>query len=143
MVSLLTPSVRPASLRGSRPWVIVEISSESTEEVRNELIQAAYHLSRGGLVALALRGVSRQCVDRALDPVVNVREDPRHAVVYLTADDQDEDLMVAALHASLVIACSEAFRSELIRCGVEAGRVKYATPLAFSELPSWAARARH
>jgi hypothetical protein len=111
--------VSAAGVFGRRPWAIVEIDGDSDEKARTELIQAAYHLSRSGLVALALRGVSRQTVDRALDAVVDVRNDPDMEVVYLDADDRNADLLAAASRASVVVACSEAFRDELRGLGID------------------------
>jgi hypothetical protein len=117
-----------------KPWAIVEIAGESDEDQRTQLIRAAYSSSRSGLVALALRGVTRQLVDRALDPVVDLRHDRSRGVVYIDADDARQDLMSAASHASVVIASTEAFRAELIREGIEAfgvedgARMLLATP---------------
>jgi hypothetical protein len=102
----------------------VEIALGSDERERTELIQASYRLSRAGLVALALRGVTPQAVDRALDPVVDVRNDSRMGVVYLDADSRSEDVRSVAAHASLVVACTDAFRAELLRYGIEAERAE-------------------
>jgi len=88
------------------------------EGKRTATIQAAYHLSRCGVVALALRGVSRESVDRALDPVVDVRKDPHMGVVYFDADQPNEDMLSVVGRASVVIASSEAFRAELVSHGI-------------------------
>jgi hypothetical protein len=103
-----------------RPWAIVEIAGASDERKRTELIRAAYRSSRSGLVALALRGVTRQLVDRALDPVVDVRTDRMPGVVYLDADASPHDLLIAARHASVVVASTEGFRVELAQRGINA-----------------------
>lgn len=103
-----------------RPWAIVEIASGSNERERTELIRAAYRSSRSGLVALALRGVTRQLVDRALDAVVDARRDRIRGVIYVDADQSTEDLLIAARHASVVVASTERFRVELAELGVRA-----------------------
>ncbi|HEY0810611.1 MAG TPA: hypothetical protein VGD49_10645 [Longimicrobiales bacterium] len=103
-----------------RPWAIVEISVGSDEGKRTELIRAAYRSSRSGLVALALRGVTRQLVDRALDPVVDARKDLIRGVVYVDADESTEDLLIAATHASVVVASTDRFRDALAQQGIQA-----------------------
>jgi hypothetical protein len=112
--------MKRASSPAVRPWAIVEITSGSSERERTELIRAAYRSSRSGVVALALRGVTRQIVDRALDPVVDTRGDQVRGVVYMDAEQPEADLIAAATHASVVIAATESFRTELLRYGIEA-----------------------
>ena len=103
-----------------RPWAVVEIASGSDEDQRTELIRAAYRSSTSGLVALALRGVTRQVADRALDSVVDARRDHSRGVVYLDADDRLDDLVAVASQATVVIACTENFRAELLKHGIKA-----------------------
>lgn len=105
------------------PWAVVEIAGECDERERTELIRAAYRSSRSGLVALVLRGVTRQIADRALDPVVDTRRDHGRAVIYMDADQPNDDLMSAAAHASVVIASTEEFRIELLKHGIRASGV--------------------
>lgn len=116
----VTRRMRTSAAAGLRPWAIVEIAAASDESQRVGMIRAAYHLSAAGLVALALRGVTRHHVDRALDPVVDTHRDRNTGVVYLDADETKEDLLAAATYASVVIACTEGFRAELARHGIRA-----------------------
>lgn len=106
---------------------MVEIADGSDERERTELIRAAYRSSRSGLVALVLRGVTRQIADRALDPVVDTRSDHGCSVIYLDADQPDGDLMSAAGHASVVVASTEEFRIELLKHGIQAVSVEDVT----------------
>ena len=99
------------------PWAVVEIADESDERERTELIRAAYRSSRSGLVALALRGVTRQVADRALDSVVDARSDQSRGVVYMDAHETRE-LVAAASRASIVVAITEGFRVELLKHGI-------------------------
>jgi hypothetical protein len=119
-MSQQTLSGRSANAR--KPWAMVEIAGAADEKLQTELIRAAYRLSRTGLVALALRGVTRQTVDRALDPVVDVRNEPGMGVVYVDADERSEDVRAFAAHASVVIACTESFRNQLLGYGIKAVR---------------------
>jgi hypothetical protein len=112
--------MRTAAAPSTRPWAIVEIADGSDESERTELIRAAYRSSRWGLVALALRGVTREVADRALDLVVDARSDQSRGVVYMDADDTRADLMAAASHASIVVASTEGFRVELLKHGIKA-----------------------
>lgn len=112
--------MEPASSPVVRPWAIVEITNGAGERERTELIRAAYRSSRSGVVALALRGITRQSVDRALDAVVDMRQDRVRGVVYFDAEQTGEDLLAAASHAAVVIAATEDFRAELLRYGIEA-----------------------
>ena len=107
-----------ASSERERPWAVVEITNGSDEGERTELIRAAYRSSRSGVVALALRGVPRQIVDRALDSVVDLRQDRVRGVVYLDADERGQDVLATASQAEVVIAQTEAFRSELLSLGI-------------------------
>lgn len=50
--------------------LLVEISDDLDPELRDRLISLAYRASRSREVALVLRGVSRETVDRTLDPIV-------------------------------------------------------------------------
>ena len=102
-----------------RPWAIVEITSGSDERERTELIRAAYRSSRSGLVALALRGVPTNIVDRALDAVVDMKRDAVRGVVYIDAE-ATADVFSAARYASVVIAATDDFRTELKRQGIAA-----------------------
>ena len=113
-----------ASSSPVRPWAIVEITNGSDEGERTELIRAAYRSSRSGVVALALRGITAQHVDRALDPVVDMRNDQVRGVVYLDANQPGEALLRAASQASVVIASTDDFRAELLQRGIEAVRVE-------------------
>jgi hypothetical protein len=100
------------------PWAVVEIAGGSDEAERTELIRAAYRSSRSGLVALALRGVTRQVADRALDSVVDARSDQSRGIVYMDADETREELVAAAGRASIVVASTEGFRAELLKHGI-------------------------
>jgi hypothetical protein len=102
-----------------RPWAVVEIAHESGEDERARLIRAAYRSSGSGLVALALRGVTREAVDRALDGVVDARNGALKGVVYLDAA-HDAELLATAAQASIVIASTENFRARLRAHGVVA-----------------------
>ena len=111
----------------NKAWAMVEISASVDDNERVELIRAAYRSSLSGLVALALRGVSRQSVDRALDGVVDGRLPSSAGVIYLDANELREDVITAAGCASVIIASTEGFRREMqlrgIRTvGVEDGR---------------------
>lgn len=107
-----------ASSTPMRPWAVVEIADGSDEGTRTELIRAAYRSSRSGVVALALRGVTRQVADLALDPVVDCRNDLLRGVIYMDATETKEDLFSAAARASVVIACTDDFRRELHDRGI-------------------------
>ena len=118
-----------------RPWAIVEITSESDECERTELIRAAYNSSRSGVVALVLRGITSQSVDRVLDPktmltrvaagadlldaVVDARKGVR-GVVYVRSEKETTDVVKAAGDATLVVATTDSFRGELLRHGIDA-----------------------
>ena len=102
-----------------RPWAIVEITSESDECERTELIRAAYNSSRSGVVALVLRGITSQSVDRVLDAVVDARKGVR-GVVYVRSEKETTDVVKAAGDATLVVATTDSFRSELLRHGIDA-----------------------
>jgi hypothetical protein len=106
-------------LRSGGTWALVEVGSETEEAERIALIRAAYRSSRAGIVALALRGVSIQSVDRALDEVVDARDDAVKGVVYLNGDDE-RALFAAAADAAVVLASTERFRVELAERGIAA-----------------------
>jgi hypothetical protein len=72
-----------ASSERERPWAVVEITAGSDEGERTGLLRVAHRSSRSGVVALAFRGVPRQFVDRALDSVVDLRQDGVRGVVYM------------------------------------------------------------
>jgi hypothetical protein len=110
--------MRVASTTSTWPWAIVEIARGSDERELTELIRAAYRSSRSGLVALALRGVTREIADRALDPIVDTLSDDARGVVYMDADETREDVYTAASHASVVVASTEDFRIELLKRGI-------------------------
>jgi hypothetical protein len=112
--------MRVASTTSTWPWAIVEIARGSDEGELTELIRAAYRSSRSGLVALALRGVTREIADRALDPIVDTLSDDARGVVYMDADETREDVYTAASHASVVVASTEDFRIELLKRGISA-----------------------
>jgi hypothetical protein len=112
--------MRVASTTSTWPWAIVEIARGSDERELTELIRAAYRSSRSGLVALALRGVTREIADRALDPIVDTLSDDARGVVYMDADETREDVYTAASHASVVVASTEDFRIELLKRGISA-----------------------
>ena len=50
--------------------LLVDISDDLDPELRDRLISLAYRASRSREVALVLNGVSRETVDRTLDPIV-------------------------------------------------------------------------
>jgi hypothetical protein len=125
--------MKRASDSRMRPWAVVEIASGSDEGKRTELIRAAYRSSRSGLVALALRGVTRQLVDRALDSVVDARADRIRGVIYVDADESTEDLLIAATQASVVVASTERFRVELAEQGIRAFGVEDGARVLLSE----------
>jgi hypothetical protein len=101
-----------------RPWAIVEITSESDEGERTELIRAAYNSSRSGVVALVLRGITSQSVDRVLDAVVDAKQGVR-GVVYVRSEKETSDVVKAAGDNTLVVATTDSFRSELLRHGID------------------------
>jgi hypothetical protein len=101
-----------------RPWAVVEITSGTGERERTELIRAAYRSSNSGVVALALRGITRQIVDRALDSIVDIRRDRVRGVVYIDADRSQEDVLTAASRAEVVVAETEEFRAQLLSRGI-------------------------
>ncbi len=103
-----------------KPWAVVEIARDSDDGTRTDLIRAAYRSSRSGLVALALSGVTRQSVDRVLDPVVDPRQDRIRGVVYVDAEEAGEDLLNAATHATVVVASTDRFRDALLDRGIHA-----------------------
>jgi hypothetical protein len=125
--------MKRASDSKMRPWAIVEIAVGSDEGKRTELIRAAYRSSRSGVVALALRGVTRQLVDRALDSVVDARQGQMRGVIYLDADESTEDLLIAATHASVVVASTEPFRVALADHGICALGVEEGARILLSE----------
>ena len=108
-----------APSRWTRPWAVVEIASGSDERERTELIRAAYKSSRSGVVALALRGVTRETADRALDPVVDTKGNQEQGVIYMDADHAREELLFALSNATVVVASTEGFRSELLKHGIQ------------------------
>jgi len=96
---------------------VVEISGEMDARAQARLIASAYRWSRSGLVMLALRNVSRQAVDRLLNPVVAEVGLDVHGIQYLDAADAAEVLRYVA-PGTLVVAGTEAFRARLLACGV-------------------------
>jgi hypothetical protein len=82
---------------------------------------------------MALRGVTRQLVDRALDSVVDIRNDRFRGVVYVDADESTEDLLAAASHASVVVASTERFRDALIDRGIRPWGVEDGARVLLSE----------
>lgn len=50
--------------------LLVEVSGELEPGLRDRLLSLAYRASRSREVALVLRGVSREDLDRTLDPIV-------------------------------------------------------------------------
>jgi hypothetical protein len=107
-----------ASSGPGRPWALIEITAGSDERKRTELIRAAYRSSRSGVVALALRGVATQVVDRALDSIVDIRRDRVKGVVYIDGECSQQELLAAAMKAEVVIAETEGFRAELLAHGI-------------------------
>jgi hypothetical protein len=106
-------------LRAGKPWALIEIGCETEEAERMVLIRAAYRSSRAGIVALALRGVTAQSVDRVLDGVVDAREGAVKGVVYLNGNDE-RALFSAAADAAVVVASTERFRRALAAHGIVA-----------------------
>ena len=104
----------------NKPWAMVEIASSIDEGERVELIRAAYRSSRSGLITLALRGVSRQSVDRALDDLVDARTQRSAGVIYLDATELREEVITAATCASFIVASTDTFRMELKQRGINA-----------------------
>lgn len=106
-----------AAPSAGRPWAVVEIGCDTDETARSALIRAAYRSSRSGLVALALRGVTTQSVDRVLDQIVDANDHELKGVVYLNGDDAPALLSAAAM-AEIVIASTDGFRTELGARGI-------------------------
>ena len=123
-----------ASSMSLRPWAVVEITDESDERTRTDLIRAAYRSSRSGVVALALRGVTRQDADLALNPIVDARDGLACGVVYMDMHT-GEDLFAAAASAAFVVACTEDFRRELHERGIRALEPGDMTRVLASPLP--------
>ena len=98
------------------PWAIVEIPGDFDSNTRRGLIEAAYRSSVRGVVGLVLRGVTRQSVDRALNDVVADRRNEK-GVVYLDSEDEGRLFAVAA-RASVVVAATPDFRSQLVEHGI-------------------------
>ena len=118
--------MRQPHTRSSAPWAIVEIAGEFDPAERRGLIEAAYRSSRSGLVGLALRGVSRQAVDRVLDDVVDMRN-AELGVIYIDGEDESALLDLAA-RAQLVIAATARFHAQLGERGIVALGVREGTP---------------
>ena len=67
--------------------LLVEISSDLDRDLQARLLAGAYRASHGRRVALVLRGVDRDAVDRLLDPVVRRVGTGVAGVRYLEPDE--------------------------------------------------------
>jgi hypothetical protein len=95
---------------------VVEIEREPGGDVSAPLIAAAYRASRSRCVLLVLHAVSRHEVDRILDAEVTSNALDVAGVRY--ADIDDDIVMSAVQHVSLIFARSRSFRAKLEQLGV-------------------------
>jgi hypothetical protein len=103
-----------------RPWGLVEVAPDAAGQLRDGPIRAAYLLSSQGLVALVLNGVSRAQAGAVLDPVVAAFPTLR-GVLYMEVSDE-ERVLAAAAHATVVVASTDAFLRRLSEAGIRATR---------------------
>ena len=99
------------------PHMIIEIVGDGTGGFQTDLVHAAYGLSQRGVVALALRDVSRAEVDRVLDSAVRERGCQVAGVLYADATD-DALVRSMAAGARIAVASTDAFRRLLLGSGV-------------------------
>ncbi len=67
--------------------LFVEICADLAPELRTRLVAGAYRASRSSRIALVLKDVSREDVDRVLDPVVRKEGIAVAGVRYLSPDE--------------------------------------------------------
>jgi len=103
----------------ARPWAVIEVTLGPDERDCTELIRAAYRSSGSGVVVLVLRDVSRQLADRVLDPMVHDRRRHLQGVLYADLEMGSKELLAAAADASVVVASTESFKTELRSHGIE------------------------
>lgn len=106
------------------PWgargaigALVEVSAETPEALRAELLSAAYRASRCALMVAVCSGVARSAVDAGLTPAVREVGLDVHGILYLDGED-DDALREAARAAAVVVASSERFRARLAEWGI-------------------------
>lgn len=94
---------------------VVEITSELDAETQMRLLTAAYVASRSGVAILMLKGVSRESVDRQLDPVVRSVGLNVQGVVYM---DEESPPGAALAAATVIVAATDHFRARLLADGM-------------------------
>ena len=95
--------------------VVVEVAAGEDGALPLALLAAAYSASRSTRVLLAL-DVRADVIDRALDPIVRRHGLDVHGVLY--ADSRDEQVLLIASGADVVVAGSAPFRRRLAERGI-------------------------
>lgn len=72
--------------------LLVDVGKELEPRLRDRLLSLSYRASRSRRVGLVLRGISREAVDRQLDPVVEREGSGVRGVRYLEATEAEEML---------------------------------------------------
>ncbi len=96
---------------------ILEVRRLPSGELPAPLISSAYLASRSAAVLLVLDSVTRDEVDRVLDPVVSRFGRDRRGVVYAERGD-DREVLALAANGCAVFASSDAFRARLSSLGI-------------------------
>lgn len=97
---------------------LVEIALDSDGELPRDLIATAYIASRAITVGFVLdAGVTREEVDRVLDPLVATTCGSVRGVRYLDHND-DRGVLAAIGRARFVVAVTRGFRERCARSGI-------------------------
>jgi hypothetical protein len=115
MNATITPT--PSVARVHHVAAVIEIAAGADGELPHDLLAAAYEASRWGLVVLLLRGMDRDRVDRALNPIVRTVGLRVHGILYIEEWNPAEVVDFCRL-ARLVVASTSGLRDELSALGI-------------------------
>lgn len=103
--------------------LLVEVSGELEPELRDRLLSLAYRASRSQEVAIVLRGVSPQDVDRTLDPIVATEGTALPGVRYVEPEQVEPLLRKNGVRECLLVS-----RDADWLCGLDGGTPSVRSP---------------